>query len=486
MKITPTISSHQILLKRKGLIGLGENVTSRRKYITFIFVKVIACLTVVGILPAFLLIHNYYKKIAHQTIHNDNIFIIQHLFKRSNPPSPKAIEALYAKRLIHHGRYIHLDDVKDIQAELNRLELQESQTMSATQREAALKAKTKLEIPELMERYKLKKPLVKLVMLAEGLTNESYEARLAKLHEIQAIIEKAPPSFADKFLYNDLTAEDLEEHLLHLNHAIDLLNNCQGTAKNQIRERCAEAFILASADRIIAHQEDLTIPPLYEKLIAAACNCEKFPTSKTNAKFLGRALALVAEEKLINRESEEYNDVLNDIAKALQPSFFKFFSHDQPLIQSIQRHLPKKTQNFDSEDDTIESENVDVDTVEDDDEIKTADKEKCGRVTTLLTNNLNSELQGLQNNQDYQELFHWIVQKAIELMAQKKCSPQEMAQRFILVANRCMERNQDTDLARALRHMKEAFEPTFATRFNDTLAARNAETLQWIEAPLAG
>lgn len=341
MKINPNINSHQTVLKHKGLIGLGEKVTDKSKYITFIFIKVIACLTVVGIIPAFLLINHYYKKVARCTIHNDNVIIIQNLFERQIPPSKNQIDALYAKRLIHRDKYIHPDDIDEIKTELEHSKRQEDLKKPASQLQREFLQHISEEIPSLAETYGLNQQLVELIINADGLTKDSYETRKEQLHEIQEIIENVDPNIVEKFLYENLTAENLAGHVEQLELVIDLLKKWEG---NAAQTACARAFVIASSESLLANKDNPKLDELYNSLIKAACQNKELSFSEDNAEQMGRALAIPIEHQLLINNDNDYERAIKTVINALDPPLFSFFNQKEKqrnttIIETIKHHI---------------------------------------------------------------------------------------------------------------------------------------------------
>jgi len=344
MNINPIINSHQAVLKHKGIISLGEKVTSKCKYITLLFIKIIACISLIGIIPVFLFINNYYKKIARKTILNENTLIIQNIFDQKITPSTKMIDVLYAKRLIHIDRYIHVDDIPEIKTAIEALKRQEDLNKTTDELQEEFKQQVSTTLPQLAATYGLELPLVEFIINEPGLKQETYDARKERLHEIQAIIENVPLAVVEKFLYNNLTAENLDEQLTQLEWVIDLLKKI-AYKQNPAQKICAEAFVVASSEVLLENKDIPTLSALCKDLIDAACKYTELSFSEANAEAIGRALKISIEHQLIINEDNNYTSAINTVKEALDPPLFLLFTTDEKkkknttIIETIKHNI---------------------------------------------------------------------------------------------------------------------------------------------------
>lgn len=110
-----TIQKHQNILNSQGLSKLGKTQLTRKEKVGIVFIHIFAALTLIGMIPAFLLIHRHYKKVGLQTIQKDNILQLNTLFNRTF--TKKEVDLLYARKLIVTHQYLsqkNLEEIKKI------------------------------------------------------------------------------------------------------------------------------------------------------------------------------------------------------------------------------------------------------------------------------------------------------------------------------------------------------------------------------------
>lgn len=113
--VSPKINTHiKTYENKKSLYKLGLSVTSKGRKAAFILVQIFACFTLVGIIPAFILINRHYKKIGLQTIQNDNKQVLNAIFEKTF--STQELKDLCNKKLLMTNRYLGDKEIDAIRA----------------------------------------------------------------------------------------------------------------------------------------------------------------------------------------------------------------------------------------------------------------------------------------------------------------------------------------------------------------------------------
>lgn len=114
--VSPKINTHiQTYKKNKNsLYKLGLSVTSKGRKAAFILVQIFACFTLVGIIPAFILISRHYKKVGLQTLQNDNKQVLNAIFEKTF--STEELKDLCNKKLLITNRYLGNKEIDAIRA----------------------------------------------------------------------------------------------------------------------------------------------------------------------------------------------------------------------------------------------------------------------------------------------------------------------------------------------------------------------------------
>jgi len=112
----PSMQSHIETLKTKGLYNLGQNVTSTRKKVGFLFAQIFAIFSIIGIIPTFILISRYFKKVALDTIQKDNKDRLDAVFEKTF--NKTEITNLYKEKLLPTNQYLTDNQLQAINTHL--------------------------------------------------------------------------------------------------------------------------------------------------------------------------------------------------------------------------------------------------------------------------------------------------------------------------------------------------------------------------------